>query len=269
MEKQPQGQGSGERRTWGGCGVGYTKKRRKDWQMERSRREGRLGWAPGSGGPAWALECGRWLCSLHLWVSGSGRVGQRESAPPGNLSACQPPILPSWDVHWNIISHSGPVLFMYHQNAQECLHLPQPAGSSQPMPPTQEATFSLNSFRPSQNHRRLVGNMPLPTPHLPLLSSLFFLLPFPFFLPLTSPSPPGMEWITSLAYPGGGVGRAQHTDPLPLCKASGPLPPKSGRASQGLLLTPFPARMRSSLATPTLALRLTKRYTVDPRAKPV
>ena len=184
LEKQPQEQGSGERRAWGagrrGLEIQKEKKRLADGKKPE---EGRLGWAPGSGGLAWALECGHWLCSLHLqggWVWMCRVAGVQPSRKCASVPALHPP-------------HLGRALEYHLALRADALHTPSkctemspspPArqAPASPMPPTQEAKFSLNL-----SHRRLVGNMLLPTPHLPLFppcSSFFLSLSFSLPLPL-------------------------------------------------------------------------------------
>lgn len=62
--------------------------------IERSQREGRLGWAPGLRA---SLEAGVWALTLlpaSVGTAGSGHTSQQKSAPPGFLPVSQPPCSP-------------------------------------------------------------------------------------------------------------------------------------------------------------------------------
>lgn len=127
------------------------------------------------------------------------------------------------------------------------------APASRTLPP-QETKCPLNLSHPSQNHRRLTGAHPIHSlPRSPSCSS--------FFLPLTSPSPPGMEGVTGLPSPGGVWGSGcRH--PSCCAKLQGLSLQNKGEGVRVWLPTPFPPGCRVHLATPILTLCLIQRYTV-------
>lgn len=258
MERQEQGQGSGERRAQGeGVERGGIRNRRNDGRMERSQRNGRLGWAPGLGGGGaggaggqpgpgvWALAL---LLALWGWLVWAHKpAGVR---PPGNLPVCHrsPPRLGHALASHLALRTSA---LHAHQNAQKRLRSPAPrllpAPCLLPGRPGSHGTYPTK-VRTSGGLLQAGLGPPLATPLFPV-----FLLLLHFSLPLTSPSHPGEGFQ--------GLG-CRHPS---LCVKPQGLTPKARERGVGVCLpTHLPARMWSSPGCASLGPYLIQRYTLDP-----
>lgn len=121
--------------------------------------------------------------------------------------------------------HLGHALAYHLALRANTLHAPSQCTEMSP-PPASQVPAIPHTASPGYGEVLTELLPPVSPRPAPLSFLFFFLLPFPFFLPLTFPSPPGMERVIAHPQRRGWGGGDRRQTPLLLFKASGPPPPK-------------------------------------------